>query len=106
MLAPVQFGDKSCFATGKIDDEWADDELAGELGAMAGNETSYSLLGVSRTVSKRARPLRHFRIDPGHEVPSQWTALRAYPPLAPPFQGGEVRSTRRAAMIFTGAAII
>lgn len=91
MLAAVKLDAQPCAAASEIDDKGRDDQLPGKGRAVAGDAVPDGEFSRCWVVAQLASA----RVSSGSMRRSMWwlleAALRANPPLAPPFQGGEWR---------------
>jgi hypothetical protein len=66
MLAAIKLDRQFCFPAGEVDDEWLDDWLTSEAGAVAAQANPQQALSLGRTVAKRARKRRKLAGNPLH----------------------------------------
>jgi hypothetical protein len=94
MLAPVHLDRELGLAAGEIQDVGTDRKLAGEAGPVAGKEVPENPLLPRRLPPQPTGAVGENRVDAMRDHGSPITernALRAYPPPAPPLQGGEIQ---------------
>ena len=89
MLAPVKFDRQFCFAAGEIDEICSDWQLARETRPIARHCAPEDAFRLRCPVSQGTGTVNRLFWSTAHGVNLERLAALAYPPLTPPFQGGE-----------------
>ena len=91
VLRTVELDAQPRLAAGKVENVRSDYELAGEARPVTRKPSPDQPLRRRGAVTKLSRTSRHFLWNPAHSESLVARAALAYPPPAPPFQGGEKR---------------
>lgn len=89
MLSAVYLDSQLRLATRQIDDERPHHQLPRKCRPVAGQQPPQGSFCLRGARSKGTGTAGHFRIDAVHATDLPQRALRAHPPLTPPWKGGE-----------------